>query len=60
MRNQIIRLLQSNLSSNYIGKQSGVEQSTIHRLRSGERTLDNLGLKQCELLYTFSKEYFKK
>ncbi|MHB7942429.1 DNA-binding protein [Staphylococcus capitis] len=48
MREEINKLLKSNLSSNHIAKETGVQQSTIYRLRSGERSLDNLGLKQAE------------
>lgn len=54
MRKEIEQLLKSDLTSNCIATETGVEQSTIHRLRFGERTLDNLGLKQCEKLYDFA------
>lgn len=59
MREAIINLLNSDLSSNYIAKQTGVEQSTIYRLRSGERKLDNLGLSKCEKLYEYEMERIK-
>lgn len=54
MRKEIEKLLKSDLTSNCIATETGVEQSTIHRLRFGERTLDNLELKQCEKLYDFA------
>ncbi|MGW9918476.1 IS30 family transposase [Staphylococcus hominis] len=58
MRKEIEKLLSSDLSSLHIAKQTEVQQSTIYRLRSRERSLDNLGLKQCEKLYDFSKILF--
>ncbi|MBF8102579.1 MULTISPECIES: DNA-binding protein [Staphylococcus] len=54
MREEINKLLNSDLSSNRIANETGVQQSTIYRLRSGERSLDNLGLKQCEKLYNYA------
>lgn len=46
MRNQIQKLLDSDLSSLHISKQTGVPQSTIHRMRKNERSLDNMSLKK--------------
>ena len=54
MREEINKLLNSDLSSNRIANETGVQQSTIYRLRSEERSLDNLGLKQCEKLYNYA------
>ena len=45
LRNQIQKLLDSDLSSLHISKQTGVPQSTIHRMRKNERSLDNMSLK---------------
>ena len=58
MREQIQKLLDSDLSSLHIAKQTNVQQSTIYRLRKGERSLDNLGLKQAEKLYEFATILF--
>lgn len=58
MRKQIQRLLDSDLSSLHIAKQSGVEQSTVYRLRSGERQLGKLGLDNAEKLYNFANDIF--
>lgn len=60
IKSEIERLLDSDLSSSYISKNTGVEQSTIYRLRKGERNLENLGLKQCERLNRFAINYFKR
>lgn len=49
MRNQIQKLLDSDLSSLHISKQTGVPQSTIHRMRKNERSLDNMSLKNAEI-----------
>ncbi|EZT31558.1 TPA: DNA-binding protein [Staphylococcus aureus] len=56
MREEINKLLNCDLSSNHIATETGVQQSTIYRLRTGERSLDNLGLKQCEKLYKYAKK----
>ncbi len=58
MRKQIQKLLNSDLSSLHIAKQTNVEQSTIYRLRKGERSLDNLGLSKAEKLYEFATILF--
>jgi hypothetical protein len=58
MRNQIQKLLDSDLSSLHISKQTGVPQSTIHRMRKNERSLDNMSLKNAELLYKFANGIF--
>lgn len=54
MRELIQKLLDSDLSSLHIAKQTGVPQSTIYRIRKNERSLDNLTLKNAELLYEFA------
>lgn len=59
MRKEIENLLNSDLSSNYIATQTGVTQSTIYRVRKGERKLDNLTLAQCEKLYNYEMERIK-
>jgi len=58
MRKQIQKLLDSDLSSLHIAKQTGVEQSTVYRLRKGERSLDKLGLSKAEKLYEFATILF--
>lgn len=58
MRNQIQKRLDSDLSSLHISKQTGVPQSTIHRMRKNERSLDNMSLKNAELLYKFANGIF--
>lgn len=55
MREKIEKLLDSNLSSNYISSMTGVSQSVISRIRSGERQLGNLSLESAEKLYTYQK-----
>lgn len=58
MKKTIQKLLDSDLSSLHIAKQTDVEQSTIYRLRKGERSLDNLGLSKAEKLYEFATILF--
>ncbi|WP_199791612.1 hypothetical protein [Staphylococcus chromogenes] len=55
MRETIQRLLQSELSSNYISIMTGVSQSVISRIRSGERQLGNLSLDSAEKLFEYQK-----
>jgi len=58
MRELIQKLLDSKLSSLQIAKETGVPQSTIYRMRSKERSLDNLTLKNAELLSEFAEILF--
>lgn len=58
MRELIQKLLDSDLSSLHISKQTGVPQSTIYRMRNKERSLDNLTLKNAELLSEFAEILF--
>lgn len=58
MRELIQKLFDSDLSSLHIAKQTGVPQSTIYRIRSEERSLDNLTLKNAELLSGFAEILF--
>ncbi|EHJ07957.1 hypothetical protein [Staphylococcus simiae] len=60
MREIIQKLFDSELSSLYISKQTGVPQSTIYRMRTGDRSLDNLSLKNAEILSKFAKDVFDK
>ncbi len=58
MRELIQKLFDSDLSSLHIAKQTGVPQSTIYRIRKNERSLDNLTLKNAELLSEFAEIIF--
>ncbi|CXT55010.1 DNA-binding protein [Staphylococcus aureus] len=58
MRKLIRKLFDSDLSSLHISKQTGVPQSTIHRMRKNERSLDNMSLKNAEILYNFAIDIF--
>lgn len=50
MRKEIEQLLASNLTTNRIATESGVSQSVVHRLRSGERTIGKLSIESGEKL----------
>ena len=56
MRNTIQNLLNSNESAYSISKEVKVDPSTIQRLRSGDRKLDNITLKVAEELYNYAKK----
>ena len=56
MRDEIIKLLNSNISAYQISKETGVNEATIKQLRSGKSKLDRLGLLNAEKLYNYQKE----
>lgn len=55
MRETIEKLLDSNLSSNYISSMTGVSQSVISRIRTGDRVLGKINLESAEKLYYYQK-----
>lgn len=56
MRDEIIKLLNSNISAYQISKETGVNEATIKQLRLGNSKLDRLGLLNAEKLYNYQKE----
>lgn len=56
MRDEIIKLLNSNISAYQISKETGVNGATIKQLRLGKSKLDRLGLLNAEKLYNYQKE----
>ncbi len=46
------------MSSLHKSKQTRVSQSTIHRMRKNEKSLDNMSLKNAELLYNFAIDLY--
>ena len=56
MRDEIIKLLNSNISAYQISKETGVHEATIKQLRLGKSKLDRLGLLNAEKLYNYQKE----
>uniref|UniRef100_UPI00214DA385 hypothetical protein n=1 Tax=Staphylococcus haemolyticus TaxID=1283 RepID=UPI00214DA385 len=59
MRKQIEELLKSEVTGYSIAKKTGIGESVISNLRSGKRNLDNISLKNAELLYNYQKEIEK-
>lgn len=55
MRETIEKLLNSNISSNHIATKTGVSQSVVSRIRSGERQLGNISLDSAEKLFEYQK-----
>ncbi len=55
MRNEIKRLLDSNLSSNSIAAHTGVSQAVISKLRNAKKEIGNLSLNSAEKLYNYQK-----
>lgn len=47
MRNQIQKLLDSDLSSLHISKETGVPQSTIHRMRKKRTIIRQYVIEKC-------------
>lgn len=56
MRDEIIKLLNSNISAYQISKETGVNEATIKQLRLGKSKLERLGLLNAEKLYNYQKE----
>ena len=56
MREQIEKLLNSDITGYRIFKDTGMSQSIISEFRSGKRNLDNLSLKNAEKLYNLYNE----
>ncbi|MGW7998920.1 hypothetical protein ACWEYI_00040 [Staphylococcus xylosus] len=60
MKDVIQKLLDSDISSYKIGKETGVSNSIIQRLRNGERTIGNLSLDTAEKLYEYAKAHLNE
>ncbi|MGP0637790.1 hypothetical protein ACTRV7_05120 [Staphylococcus xylosus] len=60
MKKEIQKLLDSDISSYKIGKETGVSNSIIQRLRKGERTIGNLTLDTAEKLYEYAKAHLNE
>ncbi|WP_410483037.1 helix-turn-helix domain-containing protein [Staphylococcus lugdunensis] len=59
MRKEIRDLLNSNITSYEISKETGVSNSVISRLRNGEREIGKVTLETAEKLYQFEMERIK-
>lgn len=57
MRKQIEELLKSEVTGYRIAKKTGIGESVISNLRSGKRNLDNISLKNAELLAQFKNDW---
>ena len=55
--NTIKKLLDSDLSAFYISQQTGVDASSIQRIRSGKRSLSRLSLEVGEKLFNFQLQH---
>ncbi|PNZ34908.1 hypothetical protein CD134_09810 [Staphylococcus lutrae] len=60
MRNEIIKLLNSDISAYKISKEAGMNEATIKQLRLGKSKLDRLGLLNAEKLYNYQKKLDKE
>ena len=49
----INELLESNINTNQLAKETGINYSIIYRLRSGERNINNLKVDTAEKLYNY-------
>lgn len=54
LKKEINKLLNSDESAYRIGKETGVDASQIQRLRSGDRSLEKMQLKNIEKLYNYA------
>ena len=60
MREQIEKLLNSEISTSAIAKGAGVPWSTISDLRKGKSSMDKMALLTAEKLYNLAEELEKK
>jgi len=56
MRENIIKLIESNIPALQVSKATGIPQNTVYRIFKGEASLDNITLKNAELLNKFYEE----
>lgn len=54
------KLMDSDISATEIEKATGVDASSIRRIRRGERKLENLSFEKGVALYEYAKVYFDK
>ncbi|WP_411354058.1 hypothetical protein, partial [Staphylococcus nepalensis] len=55
LRKQIKKLLNSKITGYRIYKDTGLSQTIISELRTGKRNLDNISLKNAEILAEYAK-----
>lgn len=60
MRNNIEKLLKSNINGSRIAKETKVDQSQISKLRNGKREIGGLSLNICEKLNDYYLELKSK
>ena len=60
MREQIEKLLNSEISTSSIAKGAGVPWSTVADLRKGKTSMDKMALLTAEKLYNLAEELEKK
>ncbi|MFJ7891368.1 hypothetical protein ACIQYL_25400 [Lysinibacillus xylanilyticus] len=56
MRDNILKLIDSNIPALQVSKATGIPQNTVYRIFKGEASLDNITLKNVELLNKFYEE----
>lgn len=54
------RLMDSEISATEIEKETGVDASSIRRIRRGERKIENLSFEKGVELYEYAKVYLDK
>lgn len=60
MKEEIIKLIESNVTGYKIHKETGIPESTISRIRSGKIEIGSIRLDNAEKLYSFYKKYEHK
>lgn len=56
MRKNIIKLIESSVPALQVSKATGIPQNTVYRIFKGEASLDNITLKNAELLNKFYED----
>lgn len=60
MRTNIIKLIESGIPALQVSKVTGIPQNTVYRIFKGEASLDNITLKNAELLNKFYEDFILK
>ncbi|EKU50306.1 hypothetical protein [Staphylococcus massiliensis] len=60
LRNEVLKVLNSDLTNYYIESKTGLTRGNISKIRNGYRKVGNLSLDTCEKLASLGKEVSSK
>ena len=59
LRKEILKLIDSDITGYKVYKETGLSQTIISDLRNGKRNIDNISLKNAEILADFARNNLK-